>query len=162
MLTLEKLKQSISYDRETGEMKWISRRSGIAVGQKAGSYDKSTGYMKVKFDGVHYKVHRLVWFYEYGEMPTDCIDHINQIKTDNRIVNLRLATKKQNKENNPIYANNTSGYRGVRWNKQCKKWQVNVGHNKKQLYFGLYDDLMEAVKVAESKRQELYTHYQKQ
>lgn len=160
MLNLQKLKESIHYDRETGQLTWIKRRSGIHVGQVAGSLDKSTGYIKIKFDGVHYKAHRLIWFYEHGEMPNDCIDHINQIKTDNRISNLRLATKKQNKENSPIYKNNKSGFRGISWVEPSKKWRAAVSHNKKVIYLGLYDDINEASKVVELKRLELFTHYQ--
>ena len=84
-----------------------------------GSYDKD-GYLIVKVKGKQFKAHRIVWLLNYGELPNGEIDHINRNKTDNRIENLRIATRKiqnQNKDFKPnkntnvvgIYIDNTRG-----------------------------------------------------
>lgn len=68
------------------------------------------------------------------------VDHIDGDSLNNRRSNLRLATRSQNNMNKRRYRNNRSGYKGVRWNKQCQKWQAEIRLNNKVKYLGRYND----------------------
>lgn len=89
-------------------------------------------------NGVRYQASHLAWLYVKGEMPSKAIDHINGIRSDNRIINLREATLSQNAMNRIKAANNTSGYKGVSFHKQSGKWQASIKINGKQKYLGLF------------------------
>ncbi|MDA6380520.1 HNH endonuclease signature motif containing protein [Escherichia coli] len=69
----------------------------------------------IMINGKAYPAHRLAWLIVYGTMPDGFIDHINRVRTDNRISNLRLVTHSENMQNRKIQKNNKSGYRGVSW-----------------------------------------------
>ena len=96
--SLEVLNDQFKYDPETG----ILRR--IRWGWGPCGYLTSNGYLRIKINGTHYRVHRIVWKMHYGVDPLSGldIDHINRDKTDNRINNLRLATRKENIDNRTI------------------------------------------------------------
>lgn len=67
------------------------------------------------------------------------IDHINGNPLDNRKINLRICTRVQNEANKPPGRNNTSGYKGVHWEKRLKKWRVKIKENKKIIHLGLFE-----------------------
>lgn len=100
--------------------------------------------MVVSVDRKLYKEHRLIWMYHYGQFPNNNIDHINCIKDDNRIENLRDVTKSQNKQNSLIYKNNKCGVKGVWLHKQTKKWCASIFINGKNKHIGSYKSLEEA------------------
>ena len=75
------------------------------------------------------------------------VDHVNRNRLDNRKKNLRIVTRQENMYNKSEYKNNTSGVKGVKWNKDRRKWQVQINHNKKRIHLGLYSDFEEAKKV---------------
>jgi hypothetical protein len=133
----ERLKQLLDYDPETGIFKWRVRRQRIFIGRVAGNR-AIKGYLFLAFDGKTYQCHRLAWFYVYGEWPKYQIDHINGIRDDNRIANLRLATPSQNLQNRPAPSSNTSGFKGVAWHKGARKWQAYISLNSKRMYLGLF------------------------
>ena len=112
----------------------------------------------VEIDHKSYSVHRLVWLMHHGVLP-EFLDHINGNKLDNRIENLRPATKSQNNQNKRLYSNNTSGVKGVCWHKRIKKWQVNVRVNGKQKSFGFFDDIELAELVASEARNKLHGQF---
>lgn len=98
-LTQQKLKDVTSYDPETGYLTWrVATSNVVKVGDLVGNLD-SLGYRDARVCGVRSRVHRLVWLYVYGEWPSGLIDHINTDKSDNRIVNLRIASARQNVQN---------------------------------------------------------------
>ena len=116
----------------------IKTSKKMNIGDEAGSVD-NRGYRVIIINYKRYMAHRLVWTYHNGEIPTGFeIDHINQTKADNRIENLRLATPSQNRSNVTKYKNNTSGFKGVSWNKRDKKWQAFIMHNKKSIRLGRF------------------------
>jgi hypothetical protein len=123
----------------------------------AGSIN-ARGYWLIKIKRRTYAAHRLAWLYEKGTMPTNCLDHVNGVKTDNSFCNLREATRKQNQENLCIQKNNTSGFRGVTWDASRGKWMAHITHNSKQKTIGRYDTAEEAAKAAQTKRMDLFTH----
>jgi len=83
-------------------------------------------------------------------------DHINRNKLDNRKSNLRNATGSQNGINRGLNKNNTSGYKGIIWRKDTKKWQVRIRVNYKTFYFGCYKNIKDAIKAR--KESELKYH----
>lgn len=149
ILTQAMLKDVLRYEPSTGHFYWIkpcNRFSQITVGAKAGTLHKR-GYVHIKVYGKSYKAHRLAWLYTHGRWPNPAIDHINQVKSDNRIENLREADQLQNMQNKPKYRTNSSGYIGVTWHKDRKKWLAQFAYCNKNHYLGLFDDPAEAAKA---------------
>ena len=109
------------------------------VGQEAGSIHQ-TGYRHVTWLGKVHKVHRLIFLLEYGYLPPE-VDHINGDRQDNRLENLRPATRSQNQCNRGALASNTSGYPGVTWHKASKAWYVRVMKDGKSKIIGYFKDL---------------------
>lgn len=97
-LTVEHLRSRVSYDPQTGHFTWSAICRGIRPGQKAGMLNRY-GYTVIMIDKVNYHAHRLAWLYVNGVWPKNLIDHINGQKSDNRITNLREATKSENGQN---------------------------------------------------------------
>ena len=135
-----------AFDYQDGNLIRKTGRLG-EVGQIAGCLHKGTGYIHVKIKAKAFKAHRLVFLYHHGYLP-EFVDHIDGDKTNNKIENLRAATKEENSQNQKIRSNNTSGCKGVSWNKILKKWQVSLCKNYKPIYLGLYEDLELASLVA--------------
>jgi hypothetical protein len=115
LLTAECLRAVLDYDPETGIFTFkvrLSRR--VRVGQQTSKTRDSGGYLGVGIDGRRYRLHRLAWLYVHGVWPTHEGDHWNGIKTDNRIDNLRDATRAVNSQNTRRAAShNKSGLQGV-------------------------------------------------
>lgn len=142
ILTAERLRDLFFYDPDVGE--FIRKRGvqGCMAGSVAG-YIESRGYAKITIDGIAYRAHRLAWLYVYGEFPSMDLDHINWNKSDNRIENLRIVTCCENQQNAPIRKDNTSGYRGVSFDKSKGKWAASIAHKgveKKLGHFGSAED----------------------
>ena len=111
-------------------------RRGVTKDAIAGNITKD-GYMAIMIKGKTHKAHKLVWFYHNGDIPEGLeIDHINRIRNDNNIDNLRLVTRQQNNWN-------TSG-KGCYWREGKKKWQSYIGLNGKRKYLGSFDNETDA------------------
>lgn len=156
-LTPHQLRNILNYDPSTGRFSWRVKTSRkVVVGKEAGS-TKPSGYVSIRINGQGHYAHRIAWCYVYGVWPTDEIDHINGVRDDNRIANLRQATRKQNMENRvrPLGA---SGYRGVVWLKANQKWRASIVHNKKNIYLGLFDTAEEASAMYRDASAFFHTH----
>jgi hypothetical protein len=130
------------FEHRDGKLYWkkvAHPNKQYLVGQEAGSIHK-TGYRHVTWLGKIHKVHRLIFLLEYGYLPPE-VDHINGDRQDNRIENLRAATRSENQCNRPALANNTSGYPGVTWHKKSKAWCVRVMKNGKTVVQQYFKDL---------------------
>lgn len=128
----------------------------VPIGREAGNF-LALGYRQVAVQGKVYLTHRVVWMMHYGEIPEDmCIDHINRKKDDNRLENLRLASTSENALNSNLSSDNTSGVKGVSWNKALHKWGVRLTTEGKYKHLGLYDTLDEATEVVRKAREKLH------
>ena len=144
-LTAEYLRSILHYEPATGIFTWkVSTSTSVKVGDAAGSQD-GRGYLLISVRSRRYLAHRLAWLYMHGEWPKLNIDHINRNPSDNRLVNLRDVTQKQNQQNRSTNSDNTSGHTGVRWNKQNSKWRAQIMHNQKYIHLGYFTDIEEAV-----------------
>jgi hypothetical protein len=172
-LTAEQLRELLHYDPDTGIFRWREGIDHWRAGLPAGTLYKqrpngpsrvaigigTTSESKYKVIGVRkrvYRAHRLAWLYVYGEWPDREVDHINNDPTDNRIVNLRLATFSENAMNRGLRANNTSGVKGVSWSKKSSRWLAHIGINGKLHHLGLFDTIEEARAVREEAARRLH------
>jgi hypothetical protein len=147
MLTQERLKELVSYDQKTGIFTCnLVRHQSHEIGGELG-YDTGRGYVRIKLDGSKYMAHRLAWLYVYGTWPADLLDHIDGDRKNNRIENLREASNSENLRNRPENKNNTSGHKGVYWNKQHQKWLVKFVVGGVNHYLGLFEDFDEAARA---------------
>lgn len=105
---------------------------------------KDVIYFVVTIEFERYLVHRIIWKIFYEEEPPNEIDHEDNDKQNNSIINLRPATHAQNIYNRLMQGNNTSGYKGVSWHKQREKWRAYIVKDYKQKSLGLYDTPEEA------------------
>jgi hypothetical protein len=87
------------------------------------------------------------------------VDHRDRNGLNNTRRNLRKATRSQNARNKSMQVNNTTGVSGVTWHKHRKKYQVNLGFQGKQLYFGLFGTLEEATRVVQSAKKKLHKSF---
>jgi HNH endonuclease/AP2 domain len=138
-LTLEKAERFLRADFATGELFWkFHYQRPDLVGKRAGA--KNNGYWRLALDGTQYYACQIIWLMYYGELPDKIPDHIDMVRDNDSISNLRLATRAQNVANSKMNVRNTSGYRGVSWCAVMGQWQATIridGHSKK---IGYYDD----------------------
>lgn len=146
-MTPNDVKALLDYDPLTGNFCWkVSRRGTAAVvGRKAGC-KHSQGYWRIVLDGRMHYAHRLAWAIAHGVWPEN-IDHINGDKSDNRLVNLRVATRSQNMANRPRQTNNTSGFKGVYSVPSRGKWRARFKKDGRVFYLGYFDTAEEAAEA---------------
>lgn len=141
-LSAETVRSDLSYDPRTGAFRWRSPRPKITVGALAGT--QQSGYWMIHLRGVDYHAHRLAWLYVYGRWPEGDVDHINLDRFDNRIHNLREATRSQNCANTGIPSHNTSGFKGVSRIKRNGKWGARISCDGTPYHLGTFQTAGEA------------------
>jgi len=137
MITQDELKQLLHYCPDTGIFTRVKTWGRYTAGSVAGSKDVH-GYMQFRIGNKNHKMHRLAWLYMYGSFPDGAIDHINFDRSDNRITNLRLLSKKQHVEHRRANRNNTSGFRGVHLCKFTGRWIAQIKTNYQLVWLGRY------------------------
>lgn len=148
-LNLDEIKLMFHYDPLTGV---FSNRNKVLSSGKCrpvGSRSQS-GYTVISIKGVKVFAHKLAWLYHYGELPNTEIDHINRKKWDNRIVNLRLATRSINSRNTSVQCNSATGVIGLYVTTKLVKGvkipaigaQIKIDN--KKFYLGTFTDFLEA------------------
>lgn len=113
MLTVERLKELLHYDPETGVFTWRVNKGPFLAGDVAGRSVAKKKYPRVGIDGERYIASRLAWLYVTGEWPKNVIDHIDRDPLNTRFANLRDTTQSKNMFNRGKNGNNTTGYQGV-------------------------------------------------
>lgn len=147
MEEISKLRAALAYNPETGQFIWVEPTGRRAkVGDIAGSLWPS-GYVGITCGGKRYLAHRLAWLFTYGEWPSGDVDHINRNPADNRIDNLRRATRSQNMANCGLRSTNTSGVKGVYWCKRSQRWIARVQKDGKHGHVGAFANLADAAKA---------------
>lgn len=166
----EMLRKLLRYEPDTGKLFWRERTVDMFfhndrgaswacsnwnskhAGKEAFTAYNGDGYKNGCIFGNKYRAHRVIWAIFYGEWPRLDIDHINGVKTDNRIINLRSVSHFENSRNKTMQKNNSSGVMGVSWHKTRKRWSANIrvyGKLKNLGYFESKDDAILARKLAE-------------
>ena len=159
MLTQAYLKELLHYNQDTGVFTNLTNRAPtIKVGDISG-FTRKDNYVVIKIKSKAYKAHRLAWLYIHGEFPINLIDHINGIRNDNRISNLREATNRQNIQNlKSPRKDNKSGYLGVSYRKDCGKWRATLFFNGQNKSLGDYDTPEIASEVYLKAKRQFHEH----
>lgn len=148
------------YEYRDGSLFWkVANSNVVKIGDRAG-YTTKHGYRKVMINGKQLYEHRVIFFMHNGYMPKE-IDHIDGNKLNNKIENLREVTHSQNAMNVKKLVTNTSGVKGVCWDKARQKWKVRISVNNKCINIGRYDDLELAELVAIEARDKYHNQYAK-
>ena len=146
------------FEYKDGDLFWKKPLSNrVKVGQKAGTL-KDNGYLVTRIDGNMMRNHKIVYMLFNDEIP-ELIDHIDGNKLNNRIENLRLASKIENAQNSKLRSDNSTGVKGLRWHSQRNKWNVRLVINKKEKSFGLFEDFELAELVAFEAREKYHGQF---
>jgi hypothetical protein len=148
---IAELREWFSYDPDTGLITRLktTRGGNGKLGRVAGTRHltgrSSQHDIQISFRGRFFRAHRIAWALHYGEWPDKQIDHVNGIRVDNRIANLRIATTSQNHANVGPPSNNTSGIKGVSWRKKRRKWRAEIIVKGRYIYLGSFKSQVRAV-----------------
>lgn len=134
--TADDLWRRFLYNKTTGRLSKLN-------GKEADPCTGSNGYRRTFVDGVRKLSHHVIWFMHYGVWPV-MLDHVNGNRLDNRVENLREATKVQNGQNRSAQVNSKSGIKGVSFCKRKNKWCVRIKVSGKYLFGGYFDSIEEA------------------
>lgn len=161
---LSELEERLSYEPETGFFRWkVKAAQRVQIGDIAGSIGKARvkgTYVEVRHNGILYACHRLAWLFYCKEDPLGLqIDHVNTIRYDNWISNLRLATRSQNTMNTGLRSDNTSGAKSVYWQPETNRWFALVTLNSERRWLGYFDLREEAVAAATVAREEMHGEF---
>jgi hypothetical protein len=160
------VKSVLRYEPETGHMYWLERDAVLFdntparsathrarnwnsawAGARAFTAISPEGYLRGAIFNKSFSAHRVAWVLAYGRWPTDEIDHINGIRSDNRLVNLREASSTTNKMNSARRLDNKSGVTGVHWCKQQSRWQAEIKKHGKRIHLGFFSDIEKAAEA---------------
>lgn len=146
MLEYREALELFRYNYETGVLYWRWRvNNRVPKTLEAGAQRNSSGYLGVRVHGRLYQVHRVVMLMCYGFYGEGLeVDHINHVKNDNRLFNLRFVTRSENSKNQSVSIRNTTGVTGVYFSKARKKYVAQIRVNYKPIFLGNYDTLEEA------------------
>lgn len=134
MISYERVRELFEYDPKEGALyNKTNRRGKSIVGSVAGN-PRGDSYLQLCIDRKMYRVNRIVWLWYYGYLPENIIDHKDQDKTNNRIENLREASKQCNAINVSRFKNNTSGIRGISYDSRVDKWVAQIKVNQKRIF----------------------------
>lgn len=161
-LSPELLRDLLRYEPLTGKLYWKERPRELFIdgsedvdatfkswnkrwaGKEAFTSDDGVGYRQGRIFGKSYRAHRVAWAIYHGAWPADEIDHINGCRMDNRLENLREATREENGRNAGAKITNTSGFKGVSWKKDIGKWRARILVSGVEHSLGVFDCPKEA------------------
>lgn len=164
-LTYTQVSEILKYDPDTGKLFWKERRAHLFEGDDAFA-ERNCASWNARFAGKEaftaknakgyhqggifynvYRAHRIIWLLHTGEWPEGEIDHINGVRSDNRISNLRHVTSGENRKNQKKSSRNTSGVVGVTRSKALNKWSAKIIIGGVHKHLGLFDDLSDAAQA---------------
>jgi hypothetical protein len=133
-----------SFQYRDGNLISLHNTSQYIAGDVVGCLNKSDGYVSIRHNGKLHQAHRVIWELHYGGIANGLqIDHVNHIRSDNRIENLRLVSSTGNARNHSLQSNNKTGIPGVKAG-PCASYLVNIGHQGRQIHIGSFSDFFEA------------------
>lgn len=166
----EVLRQLLRYEPETGKLFWKERPASMFTSLSLlnawnRTYAGGEAFTNVK-DGYRtgtiltrpIRAHRAAWAIHFGEWPKGEIDHINGVKDDNRITNLRDVSRSENMRNAGIRHDNASGHTGVRWDERTQRWQAEIKRNYRSIHLGRFATIEEAIAARQSAERDLGFH----
>lgn len=147
---LSEVNRCYEYSPKDGVFRWLIETNCYGgkryPGDIAGTI--KDGYVSLAVGKSRYRAHRIAWLLTYGSFPDEGdIDHANRARSDNRISNLRLKSRSLNNHNAPKRLDNTSGHKGVSWDKGKQRWWVKIKVDKKIHHIGYFRDFREAVEA---------------
>lgn len=157
MMTQDQITKIVKYDQETGEFFRLVSRHKHHIGKMKGTVVKH-GYIRFRIAGKFYLAHRLAHLIVNGHIP-EYIDHINHNTSDNRWENLRGCTVAQNMANARIRSDNKTGFKGVHFDKQRKKFSARIQYNQKKIQIGYFHTREEAALAYLEKAKELFAEF---
>ncbi len=143
-LTQERVKELFDYRGDGVLVRRVTVCNCARVGDLAGSLH-CDGYLQVQIDGPSYLAHRIIWLWHKGYLPEHGLDHIDRNKLNNRIDNPREVGRQCNIRNTGNGKRNSSGIKGVCWDRTADKWISQIMINRKQIKLGYHSDFTEAV-----------------
>ena len=158
-LSIDFIKQLIKYNHLSGELIWNERPLdwfktdnhgktwNSRFANKVITSTNSLGYIRFTLLGKTFLAHRIAWAIYHGKFADGEIDHINHIRNDNRIINLRNITQKQNQQNRALAKTNKSGFVGVDFVKKHKKFRARIFANDKRICLGMFKNIDEAIEA---------------
>lgn len=152
-LTAAELKKHLRFDPSTGQFTWLV---GARAGKIAGCLSPTTKYIHIKLNQYQYLAHRLAWLCCHGRWPEAEIDHIDRCRSNNSLANLREATPSQNRRNGSLRSSNTSGVRGVFFEKKSKKYRADIRFDGKQTTLGYFDNIEDASRCYQAAAKKAY------
>jgi len=175
-LTQDRLKELLQYNPDTGvftwkrrDVKWFTDGHFRAMtnckkwntknaGEKAGFCCSTWGYILISVLKKKYRAHHLVFLYQNGNLPKGQVDHINHDRSDNRWVNLREVTHRENSLNQTCRATNKSGFTGVSFNKKREKWYSSIMVSGKTINLGQFTSKDDAILARQNANKEYGFH----
>lgn len=147
MISFERASELLSYNPETGDLRWNVSGHKRLKGKVAGHQRKGKGYVIVGADLHHYYAHRIAWLLATGEWPSEFIDHIDGDPTNNRFSNLRAVSSAGNAQNMSLSSRNKSGILGVHFNTHVGRWTAQIRLGAKAVHLGFFDTKEEAAEA---------------
>lgn len=155
MITRERLQEL--FELRDGTFYWKVSKGTAHIGDVAGCKN-NRGYINIRVDGCSYLAHRLIFLFVHGYLP-EFLDHVNRICNDNRPSNIRPATRIQNGQNRCLNSNNTSGIKGVAYNKRDKHWVAYISVDGKHKNLGYFKTKLIAAKCVRTARKKLHGEF---
>ena len=152
-ISVDYLRTRLRYEPETGKLFWLDNEDMPSswrtkyVGKEAFTATHHEGYKKGFVLNRDFRAHRVIWALHYGAWPSDKIDHINGVRNDNRIANLRVVSNQDNAKNMGKSSRNKSGVMGVHWHKRKEKWEARIRVDYKSRFLGYFDCIGQAIKA---------------
>lgn len=158
--TWAELDALLKYDPLTGKLTWKTNKhsKSIVPNMEAGCINKTSGYRTITIFGLSYAAHHVAWFLYHKVWSDKQLDHINQVRSDNRIVNLREVTVAENARNRSRKLNTTTGEHGIWYDQRRYKYVAEITMDGKRVYQKRFDDIDVAVAAREAKLKELGFH----
>ncbi|MDI9768186.1 HNH endonuclease [Pantoea dispersa] len=154
----EYLRKFFIYQPANGLLRWRVSRSRQSKRLDVAGKINFAGYREVMVEGRSILAHRIAFFWVHGFWPEQ-VDHKNRCRSDNSISNLRPASQSQNQQNQRLRSTNTSGIKGVCWDKRKGLWYSRVGVNGKVISLGYYEDKFSAACAVFSARNNYHGVY---